>query len=385
MSDNFVKMSPKYALGIALYIGSRVLANPIVQRLSDREPGNPIAQRPGDNVSFPRAYFTQTYPASDPLPFDLEPTSASNPSPTLVNVTSSEDVHIQCDGASYGFDLDISDCEEAMAYFPTYPDQVQWAERHTDSQTQIFSLPYRAMGDKASCYIQPVVIDGATSANAAPNEVRNAAAMIRDRCASGGKLQGGMATSIGKKRTALSWLALAASLTVYSKTYILRYVGGDNRLAVIMGAYQSPSAIQCRGAFPSSDSCHSVLEDMPATTKMEFFGNAENTSATVLLPQSVWQGKPHYETSIHFSHPFLIDCRVASVPCRLGLSSTFDVALLDTGSWYEVWEATIALWSVCTRHRSRGIIHSIGEFPEQSLYHSVLTRSSSQGIVAASP
>lgn len=181
-----------------------MLANPIVQRLSEREPGNPIAQSAGENEPSLRAHFIQTYPASNPLPFDLEPTSASNPSPTLLNVTSSEDVHIQCDGASYGFDLDISDCEEAMAYFPTYPDQVQWAERHTDSQTQIFPLPYRAMGDKASCYIQPVVIDGATSAKAAPNEVRNAAAMIRDRCASGGKLQGGMATSIGKKRTALS-------------------------------------------------------------------------------------------------------------------------------------------------------------------------------------
>lgn len=152
-----------------------------------------------------------------------------------------------------------------------------------------------------------------------------------------------------------------------------------------MGAYQSPSAIQCGRVFPSPDSCHSVLEDMPATTKMEFFGQPENTSATVLLPQSVWQGKPHYETLFHLSLPFLIDCRVASVPCSLELNSTFDVAILDTGSWYEVWEATIALWSVCVRHRSRGSINSIGEFPEQSRYHSVLTRSSSQGIVAASP
>ena len=204
MSDILVKMSPKYTLGIALYIGSRVLASPIVQRLSDRELGNPILQRAGDNMSSAGVHIIQTYPAFDPLPFELEPTSASYRSPTLLNVTSSEDVHIQCDGASYGFDLDISDCEEAMAYFPTYPDQVQWAERHTGSQTQIFPLPYRAMGDKASCYIQPVIIDGATTAKAAPNEVRNAAAMIRDRCASGGKSQGGMATSIGKKRTALS-------------------------------------------------------------------------------------------------------------------------------------------------------------------------------------
>ena len=187
MSDIFVKMSPKYALGVAFYIGSRVLANPILQR-------------PGFNMSSAGDHIIQT---SDPLPLDLKPTSASNPSPTPLNVTSSKDVHIQCDGASYGFDLDISDCEEANAYFPIYPDQVQWASRHTGSQKQIFPLPYRAMGDKASCYVQPVLIDGATSAKAAPNEVRNAAVMIRDRCASGGKLQGGMATNIGKKRTAL--------------------------------------------------------------------------------------------------------------------------------------------------------------------------------------
>ena len=203
MSDIFVKMSPKYALGVAFYIGSRVLANPIVQRLSDRESGNAVLQRPGDNMSSVGVHIIQTYPESDPLPFDLEPTSASNRSPTPLNVTGSKDVHIQCDGASYGFDLDISDCEEATAYFPIYPDQVQWAERDTGSQKQIFPLPYRAMGNKASCYVQPVLIDGATSAKAAPNEVRNAAAMIQDRCASGGKLQGGRATNIGKKRTAL--------------------------------------------------------------------------------------------------------------------------------------------------------------------------------------
>ena len=198
MSGNFVKMSPKYALVIAFYIGSRVLATP-------------MGQHPGDNVSSAEGQLMMIYPASDPLPFDLEPTSTLNKSPTLLNVTSSTDVHIQCDGASYGFDLDISDCEEAEAYFPIYPDQVQWAERHTGSQKQIFSLPYRAMGDKASCYVQPVLINGATSAKAAPNEVRNAAAMIRDRCASDGKLHGGMATNIGKKRTVS--LALALILT----------------------------------------------------------------------------------------------------------------------------------------------------------------------------
>ena len=108
------------------------------------------------------------------------------------------EIHIQCNGSLYGFDLDIGDCEEAKAYFPASSDQAQWATRHTGWQKDIFGLPYRAMGDKALCYVQPVIIDGASSAKATPNQVRNAAAMIRHKCASGGKLQGGIATNIGE-------------------------------------------------------------------------------------------------------------------------------------------------------------------------------------------
>lgn len=119
---------------------------------------------------------------------------------TSFNVTGDEDIHIHCDGSSYGFDLDITDCEEAEAYVPFSPDPVWWAERHTGWQKKIFPLPYRAMGDKGMCYVQPVLINDASSAQATPNQVRNAAAAIRHKCASGGKLQGGIATSIGKKK-----------------------------------------------------------------------------------------------------------------------------------------------------------------------------------------
>ena len=136
---------------------------------------------------------------SQTLNLDLDPIWQWNGSTTLpLNVTGNTNTHIECDGASYGFDLDISDCEDAKAYFPHGSDQVQWAERHTGWQKRIVPLPFRAMGDKGSCYVQPVLVDGASSAKATLNEVRNAAAMIRNRCASGGKLQGGKATMIGK-------------------------------------------------------------------------------------------------------------------------------------------------------------------------------------------
>lgn len=125
-------------------------------------------------------------------------TSASNGSVPSFNVISDNRVHIQCDGASYGFDLDILDCEQAKAEIPANAEEFQWAERHTKWQKEIFALPYRSMGDKASCYVQTVLIGNAGSAKASLNQVRNAAASIRHKCASGGKLRGGIATNIGE-------------------------------------------------------------------------------------------------------------------------------------------------------------------------------------------
>lgn len=184
------KIPLKYVLGLASCIATLVLASPVV--LSSDYNNSEI------------------HPASKLLALNLEPTSPLNESITSLGVIGTEDTHIHCDGASYGFDLGILDCEEAKTYFPAGSNQLLWAERNTGWQKKIFQLPYRAMGDRASCYLQPVLVDGATSAKASLNQVRNAAAMIRDKCASGGKLQGGNATNIGESKT--SFLKSRASL-----------------------------------------------------------------------------------------------------------------------------------------------------------------------------
>lgn len=181
-------MSLKYALGYASCVGILVLGKPL---------------KTNSSLNIVNSSITHTHPPLGLLTLNY-PISALNESGTNPNnVTGEEDIHIQCDGASYGFDLDIGECEQAKAYFPANPNQFQWAERHTGWQKEIFILPYRAMGDEASCYVQPILVDGATSARATPNEVRNAAAMIRHICYSRGKLQGGIATNIGKTKKAL--------------------------------------------------------------------------------------------------------------------------------------------------------------------------------------
>ena len=171
-------MSQKYALLYTSCLCILVLSKPLIRtRQDDAVIWNALANT---------------------LNHTLDSISMLNASVTSFNVTGGEDIHIQCDGFSYGFDLDILDCEEANAYVPFSPDQVLWAERHTGWQKKIFPLPYRTMGDKAMCYVQPLLINGAYSARVTPNQVRNAAATIRRNCASGGKLRGGIATNIGK-------------------------------------------------------------------------------------------------------------------------------------------------------------------------------------------
>lgn len=205
-------MSLKYALRYASCIGALVLGNPLQLRSSSdsansnkqlHSTSNHLVRNLGPDFLSNQSTAAlksngDTIIPSDLLALSLNLTSASNGSVPSFNVTSDNNEHVQCDGASYGFDLDIGDCEQAKAEVPPSAEEFQWAERQTGWQKEIAALPYRTMGEKASCYVQTVLIGDATSAKASLNQVRNAAALIRHVCASRGKLWGGIATKIGE-------------------------------------------------------------------------------------------------------------------------------------------------------------------------------------------
>ena len=255
----------KYVLGLASYVGHLALATPI-----------------------------GTHYVSNGQSLYLNSILPSNESVTLpLNLTGSRDTQIHCDGASYGFDLDVFDCEEAKAYVPRGRDQVQWVERNTAWQKEHVPLPYRSMGSKAACYVQPVLVEGATSARASANEVRNAAAMIRGTCFAGGKLQGGMATKTGKEISQRSvYSAEEFRLNLFNIHLNAHFhVGGDNNLAVIMGAYKSPSAIKCQEKLDNPSNCIKILDDMLATKNQQIFGRPNDPSATASVPNSIASGR----------------------------------------------------------------------------------------------
>ena len=174
-------MSFIHALGYASCLWTLVLARPLAV-----SPVKPI----------------QLAPPADIIDGSLYPISVSSEAALSLDVTG-DNIHVQCNGSAYGFNLDIVDCEQAKAWFPVNGEQEQFAPRHTGWQKRIFPLPYRSLGDKAICSVQPVLIDGAPTARATPNQVRNAAVKIRHECYSEGKLQGGIATNIGKPKTPL--------------------------------------------------------------------------------------------------------------------------------------------------------------------------------------
>ena len=171
-----------YAVGIAHLVVALGPVRPATQGLNPNDTSHVIKARP----------------ASGYLALDLDPTRETNDS---LASFSGENLHIQCDGYSYGTGLNLSDCQEAIAFFPASFRQVQWAERHTGLPEQTFPLPYKAMSNFGSCYVQPVLVNGASSATASPDQVRYAAAAILNQCATSETVVGGNATNIGEKKT----------------------------------------------------------------------------------------------------------------------------------------------------------------------------------------
>ena len=73
----------------------------------------------------------------------LFPSNASIQDP---NASSGRGLDIQCDGARYGFNPSLSDCEGARSYIQPVSEQFIFGERHTGLPSSTFALPYMIMG-----------------------------------------------------------------------------------------------------------------------------------------------------------------------------------------------------------------------------------------------
>lgn len=71
-----------------------------------------------------------------------------NKSTSTVLTSGENTFDIKCDGATYGFNPNIADCDEARSYIVPDSDQLYWGERHTGLPQEIFPLPFVIFGGK---------------------------------------------------------------------------------------------------------------------------------------------------------------------------------------------------------------------------------------------
>ena len=137
-----------------------------------------------------------------------------------------------------------------------------------------------------------------------------------------------------------------------------------------MAIYQ-PFAILCSGrTIPSAyeKSCQQMLDRMPVTKTPITFGPIPSES-TVNLPLVLTSRKFVFDLFIQFPALYHVYCislcanqrKAADQRCSMSIQTT---SLSDTFSWYQAWEAGVALTGMCVRQGrcgSRGLLGRLSQ------------------------
>ena len=137
-----------------------------------------------------------------------------------IEISASNDLHIQCDGEKYGSNPNVIDCQDARSYYKRSSQLFTYAERHSGQPASAFPLPVRQMGGKlfdvfisshglgvessslmdsadgGKCYFEPVLIDKSRIGKSSINQLSDAAYALILQCAVR-QSKGGIATGIG--------------------------------------------------------------------------------------------------------------------------------------------------------------------------------------------
>ena len=130
---------------------------------------------------------------------------------------------------------------------------------------------------------------------------------------------------------------------------------GDKNLALILGTYEAD--VDCRGTFAGWKSCKNVLSGMPVSTETLVFGPEADPGAQVILPHFIESGKP----SDFAKGSNSTDDRLRKDDRECLSRIWYTQKKSDTASWFQIWEAVAAVYSVCVRHRKKGTIRGIGQ------------------------
>ena len=110
--------------------------------------------------------------------------------------------------------------------------------------------------------MQIFLIAPASIAHASSSQIKDAALAIYDQCGSKTPSKGGVASNIGTH----NWYFTSDDL------WLIFEAGGDNNLAVVLGATSDPGVLCTAGLAPSRRACYNIIAHMNATTTRRRFG-----------------------------------------------------------------------------------------------------------------
>ena len=64
------------------------------------------------------------------------------------NSNISNTLQIQCDGEKFGFNPNVTDCQDARSFYKRSSQLFTYGERHSGHPTDVFPLPFRLSGGK---------------------------------------------------------------------------------------------------------------------------------------------------------------------------------------------------------------------------------------------
>lgn len=227
------------------------------------------------------------------------PTNSSN----LLNLISSQttspsNAALVCNGQTYGFNVPLRSCMDAYRQIPDDATDLTFAPRHTVSCD--IALPFRWISSDGRCIIDVLIKDSSPSANVSYSELRTAANLLSFHCVNR-RSQGGIVTGLGD----------------------------GLHVDLIMASYVPD--VYCEDSpGPPTENCKTIGNSMPATSYEKLWGTAHDFHADITLPRTLLE------------------------PGRRCMAMIETLGPTDVSSWYDIWQAVIALDGMCVRNGQVG-------------------------------
>lgn len=138
---------------------------------------------------------------------------------------------------------------------------------------------------------------------------------------------------------------------------------------MILGQYHLPAT--CHRTMSSWETCRAILYDMAADKAPRVFGPASDPTVTESLPHRI------FSRECKGSPTFCSLCLLTRLLQKADLvcsATVFTNGQPDVLSHYNIWEAVIAIYSVCTRYGKTGSLRGLGKFSGNYINNGRATR-----------